>query len=619
MKNFFSSCLGTIFGLFLFAFLGVALVIGIFAAAASSGSKNAIKEISVARGSFLVLNLSANITDAPPPSEFKRLLNKLSGEGDQQTYSLRQIVSTLENAAADERINGIFLTGSLHPEGYGAGFAALREVRAALEEFKAKKKQVVAYITYASKRDYYLLCVADKIYLNPYSALDLTGFASEPTFYADMLKKYGIGVQVTRVGKYKSAVEPYTRNNLSEENREQISKLLADLWNEWRAGIEKSRKITAAKLQELSDTKPIVYPEDALKLGLITHAAHLPQVLEDLRGAAGSDAENPRTFRQVKFEDYYSSEVKRKELAATQQGTQEDTRARVAVVYAEGDIIDGSSANEGNVAGERYARQLRKLRQDPNVRAIVLRVNSPGGSAFASELMLQELKLAREVDKKPVIVSFGTVAASGGYYIACSADRIFAQPNTITGSIGVFGILPNVKDFANSWGVTFDTVKTSKFGAIESIKNPKSPEEIAQIQGFVDRIYDTFIDHVAKARKMTPAAVKEIAQGRVWSGAEALKIGLVDEVGSLERAIAFAKEKGGLPATAPISEWPKEKEFAEQLAEAFNQKGSPFARVWGNSAAQRLAREMATPLRELQLLNDPRAVYARMPYVLSVD
>lgn len=617
MKNFFSSCLGTIFGLFLFLALGVVLVIGIFAAAASAGSKSAIKEISVAKGSYLVLNLSANVTDAPPPSEFKKLLNKLSGEGDQQTYSLRQIVTTLQNAASDDRIGGVFLTGSLQPEGYGAGFAALREIRGAIEEVKAKKKPVVAYITYASKRDYYVLCAADKIYLNPYSALDMTGFAGEPTFYADMLKKYGIGVQVTRVGKYKSAVEPYTRNNLSEENREQINKLLGDLWAEWRAGVEQSRKVTAAKLQELSDTKPILYPEDALKLGLITHAAHLPQVIDELRGAAGSDGENPKTFRQVKFDDYYASEIKRKEPVHPNPQA-DDTRTRVAVVYAEGDIIDGTSANEGNVAGERYARQLRKLRQDNNVKAIVLRVNSPGGSAFASELMLQELKLAREAGK-PVVVSFGTVAASGGYYIACAADRIFTQPNTITGSIGVFGILPNVKDFANSWGVTFDTVKTSKFGSIESIKNPKSPEELAQIQGFVDRIYDQFIDHVAKARKMTPAAVKEIAQGRVWSGTEAIKIGLCDEIGTLEKAIAFAKELAKLPASTPISEWPKEKEFAEQLAEAFNQKGNPLSRVWGSTAANRLAREISAPLRELELLNDPRAVYARMPFLMSVE
>lgn len=617
MKNFFASCLGTIFGLFLFAFLGLALIIGLFAAAASAGSKSSIKEVNVAQGAYLVLNLSANITDAPPPSEFKKLIGKLSGEGDLQTYSLRQIVSTLQRAAADSRIGGVYLTGNLQPDGYGAGFAALREIRAALEEVKAKKKPVVAYIAYASKRDYYLLSVADKIYLNPYSALDLTGFASEPQFYADMFKKYGIGVQVTRVGKYKSAVEPYTRNNLSEENREQISKLLGDLWTEWRTGVEQARKIPAAKLQELSDTKPLVYPEDALKLGLVTHSAHLPQVLEELRAAAGSDSENPRTFRQVKFDDYYASEIKRRESEPTQPGV-EDSRTRVAVVYAEGNIIDGGSSAEGNVAGDRFARQLRKLRQDSNVKAIVLRVNSPGGSAFASEVMLQELKLAREAGK-PVIVSFGTVAASGGYYIACASDRIFTQPNTITGSIGVFGILPNMKDFANSWGVTFDQVKTSKFGAIESIKYPKSPEELAQIQGFVDRIYDQFIDHVAKARKMEPAKVREIAQGRVWSGSEAVKIGLCDEVGTLERAIAFAKEKAGLPANAAVSEWPKEKEFAEQLAEAFNQKGNPLARIWGNTPASRLAKEVAGPLRELELLNDPRAVYARLPYALSVE
>ncbi len=618
MKTFFSSCLGTIFGLFLFGALVVAICIGLIAAATASGSKSRTKEVTVQKGSYLVVNLSANITDAPPPSDFKRFLNKLTGDTETNSYSVRQIASTLRSAATDNRIDGVFLVGSLQPQGYGAGFAALKELREALTEFKGSGKKIAAYLTMPSKRDYYLTSVADPIYLNPYSEMDFTGLVSEPTFYGDMLKKYGIGVQVTRVGKYKSAVEPFTRNSLSEEAREQTAKLLGDMWDEWRTGIEQARKIPAAKIQELADTKPIVSAEDAVKLGFVTKLAYLPEVLAELRGLTGSDSENTNTFRQVKLEDYHSSFVATKEGDGAPKVGEKDSRNRIAVIYAEGDIIDGNSMNDATVAGDRYARQLRKLRQDANVKAIVLRVNSPGGSAFASEVILKELQLAREAGK-PVIVSFGTVAASGGYYIACASDRIFAQPNTITGSIGVFGILPNMKDFAGSWGVTFDTVKTGKFGNIFSIKGPKSPEELAAVQTFVDRIYDTFVNHVARARKLSPERVKEIAQGRVWSGTEALKLGLVDEVGGLERAIAYARELAKLPADAPLSEWPIEKDFAQQLAESISGKRNPFASWFGGtSTADRAAQELAVPFDLLRIHNDPLGAYTRLPFALDV-
>ncbi len=619
MKTFFSSCLGTIFGLFLFALLGIFAVVAIFAAAAMQGSKGSTRDVTVQRGSQLVLNLSANITDAPPPSEFKRLISKLSGDGDTRTFSLRQISSSLRAAAKDDRITGLFLTGSLQPDGYGAGFAALRELREAMNEFKASGKKITAYLAAPTKRDYFLASVAEPIHLNPYAEMDMSGLASEPQFYAEMFKKYGIGVQVTRVGKYKSFVEPFTRSNMSDENREQITKLLGDLWAEWRGAIEQSRKIPAAKLQEISDTKPLLSAEDAVKLGVVTKLSHLPEVIEELRAASGSDADNVRTFRQVKLEDYHAGVVAKKESEGAPKPGEDEKRTRVAVIYAEGDIIDGNSTNDGSVAGDRYARELRKLRQDPNVKAIVLRVNSPGGSAFASEEILNELVLARAAGK-PVVVSFGTVAASGGYYIACASDRIFAQPNTITGSIGVFGILPNVKEFANSWGVTFDSVKTSKFGNLFTLKQPKTPEELAQVQVFVDRIYDKFVGHVARARNLPVERVKEIAQGRVWSGSEGVKIGLVDEIGGLDAALTFARAKAKLPADAPISEWPAEKDFAQTLAESFNQKGTPFARLGGrNSVADQAAREIAAPLRELASYNDPRGTYVRLPFLLPVD
>jgi protease IV len=620
MKSFFSSCLGTIFGLFLFCLLAVVGFIALIAGLSASATKGGSKEVIVQRGAYLVLNLSANITDAPPPSELRRFLNKLSGDEQGTTYSTRQILSGLRAAAKDDRIGGIFLTGDLRPESYGSGFAALREIRQGLIDFRAAGKKVVGYMVTPSKRDFYLISTADTIYLNPYAEMDMSGLASEPVFFGDALKKYGIGIQVTRVGKYKSFVEPYILNKMSDENREQVGKLLNDLWAEWRAGIETSRKVSAARLQEIADTTPVLSAEDALKEGLVTKLAYLPEVIEELRAAAGSDSTNTRTFRQVGFVDYQNTMVTAKEsVGGPKPGEREDPRARIAIVYAEGGIVDGNASTDGQVAGDRYARELRKLRQDPNVKAIVLRVNSPGGSALASEIVLKEMELAR-ADRKPVIVSFGTVAASGGYYIACASDRIFCEPNTITGSIGVFGILPNIKDFANNWGVTFDSVTTSKFGNITTIARPKTPEELAQVQRIVDRIYDSFVGHVAKSRNLSVDRVKEIAQGRVWSGSEAVKLGLVDEVGGLEAALAYAREKTKVPADFPISEFPSEKDFQQQLAEIFTGRVNPFSRVFSSSASptERAIRAAATPLEELRTFNDPLGAYARLPFALDV-
>ncbi len=605
---------------FSFCLLAIVGVLALIAGLTASASKGTSKAVDVQRGSYLVLNLSGNITDAPPPSEFRRFLSKLGGDDQGTTYSTRQILSGLQAAAKDDRIGGIFLSGDLRPENYGSGFATLREIRQALIDFRAAGKKVVGYMVMPSKRDYYLISTADTIYLNPYAEMDMSGLASEPIFFGDALKKYGIGIQVTRVGKYKSFVEPYILNKMSDENREQVGKLLNDLWAEWRAGIESSRKVSAKRLQEIADTNPVVSAEAALKEGLVTKLAYLPEVLEDLRATAGSDSTNTRTFRQVSFADYQSSAVGSKEAAGgPKPGQKEDSRARIAIVYAEGGIVDGNAAADGQVAGDRYARELRKLRQDPNVKAIVLRVNSPGGSALASEIVLKELELAR-ADRKPVVVSFGTVAASGGYYIACASDRIFCEPNTITGSIGVFGILPNIKDFANNWGVTFDSVSTSKFGNIVTIARPKTPEELAQVQNIVDRIYDTFVGHVAKSRNLPVERVKEIAQGRVWSGSEAVKLGLVDEVGGLDAALAYAREKARVPADFPISEFPSEKDLQQQLAEILTGRTNPFSRIFAGAASptERAIRAAAAPLEELRQLNDPMGAYARLPFALDV-
>ncbi len=617
MKNIFQSCIGAFLALLLFIGFGIVVCIALAAGLANSAANKKGRQVDVANGSYLVLDVSGNLTDAPPPLNFGRAVSKLFGGESDNSLSLREVSDTLRAASKDSRIGGVFLTGSFQPQGYGAGFAALKELREALADFRKSGKKAVAYMVTPTRRDYYLMCAADTVVLNPFAEFDASGFSSEPTFFGNALKKYGVQVQVTRVGKYKSAVEPFITDKMSPESREQTELLLKDLWAEWRAGVEQSRQVSAAKLQELADTQPILSPTEAKQAGLVTDLMHLPEVIEKLRQEAGSDSENTNTFRQVKFADYRATLLANEKEKGPKLG-EKDTRTRLALVYAEGNIVDGASAEEGQVAGERYARALRRLRLDSNVKAIVLRVNSPGGSALASELIQRELLLAKGAGKT-VVVSMGAVAASGGYWISTASDRIFAEPNTITGSIGVFGLLPSVKDLANSWGVTFDEVRTAKFGNLISVSRPRTPEEMAQIQRVVDRIYDDFLERVSKARNLSKDKVGEIAQGRVWSGAQAIKIGLVDEIGGLEQAIAFARKKAGLGTETPVEEYPKAQDIDNVFAELLQQKKKPFSRIFGGeSVTERALREAAAPLEELATLNDPMGVYARMPFGLDI-
>ena len=630
MKSFFQIVFGTLFALILFTVVVVLLCIGIVVGLARLGSK---QEPKIEQGSYLVVDLSVNLTDTPPPSEGSQFVSNLLGRGDATAVSLRPLLDAIHAAGRDPRIAGIFLSGSFEPAEYGSGFAALKEVREALTAFHAtSKKPVVAYLVAPSMRDYYLASAADTIYLNPYGEMEIPGMATEPMFLKGALDKYGIGVQVTRVGKYKSAVEPLITDHMSPENREQTQKLLDDVWGQFKDGVAASRGTTVDAIQALVDKDGIISAADAKANRLITDTAYLPDVIENLRKQAGSDPmADTHTFKQVSLATYIKQKVGKPEPADTLMNTagMGSKGPRLAIVYAEGDIVDGDSEASGSVAGDRFARELRHLRQDPGVKAILLRVNSPGGSGLASEVIQRELVLTRQAGK-PVVVSMGTVAASGGYYISTAADRVFAEPNTITGSIGVFGILPNIKKLANDNGVTFDEVKTGRFAALNTAARPKTPEELAVIQGFVDDFYGKFVHRVAEGRNLKPEAVQEIAQGRVWSGEEAIKIGLVDELGGLEKALAYAKSKAGLPADAKVVEYPAPKELAEQLAQMFSGEKQPMAE---SQLAQTLHLEtggsrgpLTKPLRQVEdqlrllgHLNDPNGTYARLPFDLELN
>ncbi len=565
-------------------------------------------------GSYLVFDLGTNITDAPPQFD----LSEFAGDRS-ETLQLHAVTRALRAAAKDDRIAGVLLTGSLTPAGFGTGFAVLKEVRAALEEVRAAGKPVKAYLTTATTRDYYLASAADDLVLDPYGMILMPGLATQPMFYAGFFEKFGIGVQVTRVGKYKSAVEPYTRKDLSPENREQLTKLLGDLWTDLVADIAAGRGLHPADVQAVVDAEGIIRPEVAKSARLVDRTAYRDQVIDELKARTGRKG-SKESFKQISLVDYAKTARDPGPPAATKSEKTADhakphqVGGRVAVVYAEGEIVDGEG-ERGYVGGTKFARELRRLRQDSDVKAIVLRVNSPGGSASASETIQREIRLARE--KKPVVISMGSYAASGGYWISAYGDRIFAEPSTITGSIGVYGIVFDVQKLANNLGFTFDTVKTGGFADILTIARPKTEQELAVYQRMVDWIYEEFVTKVADARKLDRKVVEEIAQGRVWSGSEAVKLGLVDEIGGLDVAIRYAAQKAGLGENPAISEYPRKKELAELIADLL-QKAQP-AELREHSFAGQLASRFARELATLRAFNDPRGLYARLPVEVFVQ
>src|SRR4051812_6774444 len=615
MKNFFTSFFATLTALIVFlvgAFLCFFLFIGMLVA---MGEK---KPVAVPNGAFLVLDLGTNIKDAPTQDGgLDELLEAFGGEGRRE-LQLREVTRSLQAAAHDDAIKGLYLTGTMRVLGYGSGFAALKEIRDGIEAFKAARKPVKAHLDFAGTREFYLASVADELVLDPYGAVLMPGLASQPMFFTGAFEKFGIGVQVTRVGKYKSAVEPFTLKQMSPENRAQIQKLLDDVWATLTVSIEQARKLPAGALQKAVDEKGMIRADEALKFKLVDRVAYLDEVLDELKAATGRKGSS-QPFKQIAIKEY-ARLVSTGGLTAKRQSEGKielagPGRKKIAIVYAEGEIVDGTGNDDGMVYGEKTARMLRQIRQDDSISAVVLRVNSPGGSVTASEAILRELRRIHQ--DKPVIVSMGTVAASGGYWISTASDRIFAEPTTITGSIGVFGMFFNFQGLANDkLGLTFDTVKTGHFADAATVVRPKTDEELAIFQRSVDWVYDQFISKVTDARKLDRKVVEEIAQGRVWSGGEALKLKLVDEVGGLADAVKFAATKAELGENFRVAEYPRKKQFAEQFKESLEnrRREQAFAGPLGG-----LIREMTESLQVLNRLNDPRGVYARLPFELRLN
>ena len=565
------------------------------------------RPVTFEEGSVLVLDLSVNIFDSPQDLKPLDLVRRSFDGPSAPSLVLNTLVDRLDRAAEDERISALFLHGSLETDNLSSSYAALREVREAVRRFEHSGKPVIAYLVDPSLRDYYVASAAGTVILNPFGMVMIKGLASELIYLGNAFKKYGIGVQVFSAGKYKSFGEQFTRDSMSEEHRYQMTVLLETLWEEILSGIGRDRGIDIDILHEISRQRGLFTARQALDHGLVDEIAYFDEVIDKLIGIGVIDKDS-ESFAQVNFADY------RQAVDFSSDEDAED-KPKIAVIYAEGVIVNGEGGLR-SVGGDKLARQLRKLRRDEEVKAVVLRVNSPGGSAVASEIIKREIRLIGE--EKPIVVSMGGLAASGGYWIAAAGDTIFAEQTTITGSIGVLGLFPNVQEIAREHGILFDGVKTGPFADIFSISRPKTPREAELFEELIDFIYAEFVELVAEGRNLTIEQVEEIAQGRVWSGSDALKVGLVDNIGGLDDAIAHAAEKAGLGEDFTLIQIPEGKDVSELLEELLGgdlrQKPLTFLGPFSSSM-----RQLQEELSILGSLNDPRGIYALMPFIFSLD
>ena len=541
--KFFKMVLAVVVGMFAGGVLFFVVMIALVAAAiGSSEGMNSQKTVSVSENTVLRMDLSHTIKEQNKNEDFNFTSGKFKIT---ENLGLQNIVRTIEKAKTDDKIKGIYLPLSSMPN----GFATTDVIRRSLIDFKESGKFIVAYGEYASQKAYYLASVADKIYINPEGIVEIRGIGTQLTFFKKMLDKLEAEVQVFKVGTFKSAIEPFIREDVSEPNRKQLEYLLGGIKEAFINNISKSRGITTAHLENSINELKITSAEKAVELGLIDAAYYADEVIADL-----AERLSIEETAEIEFIDMnkYGSAIKTETPL---------TKNMVAVVYAEGDIV--SDKAEDKLSSEEFAEIIRKLRLNEDVKAIVLRVNSPGGSALASEVIWRELELAKK-DKK-LIVSMGNLAASGGYYISCGADYIFAEENTITGSIGVFGLVPNFETFLkNKIGVTFDEVNLNTHASMNGVTNKFDALEHQVIQNGVERVYNTFTKRVAEGRNMHQDSVKVYAEGRVWTGEQALKIGLVDKIGDLDDAIAYAVELSEVDDYR-LKEFPKKKELMEQL------------------------------------------------------
>jgi protease-4 len=589
MKSFLKYFLASFLAFFIAFIIGIFILIGIV-----GSMVNQEKIVEVKPNSVLQISFNDAVMDRAPNNPLENFDPvEMSSES---AISLKKILNNIEKASADDNIKGIFL----YLDGIKAGAATISEIRNQLQAFKDSNKFVIAYGNYFSQKAYYLATVADKVYVNPEGSAGMTGLAAQIMFFKKTMDKIGIDPQVIRHGKYKSAVEPFLGNKMSEANREQISSYLGSLWNEMLMKVADSRGLSVEELQKMADDLSIINVDDAVEANLVDGARYLDQVIDEMK--AKVEVAEDKDLEIVKLKDYFHSpELNTNKLVSSMD--------KIAVVYAQGEIGSGKGSTS-EIGTENVAKAIRKARKDDKIKAIVLRVNSPGGSALTSEVILREVELTKGV--KPIVASMGDVAASGGYYISCLADTIVASPNTITGSIGVFGLLFQAQELIQQKiGINVEVVKTAKHADMGSMFRPLSMEERDIIKKSIEDVYTTFITHVAKGRGMSVDAVDEVGQGRVWSGTNAKEIGLVDVLGGLNDAIEIAAKMAGSDDYM-VKEYPKQKDPLQQILDDFGASASLEGVLVNNT-------QLSPYFKHLRSLSKMKDIQMRLPYDIYVE
>lgn len=593
MKSFFKMVLATMLG-FVLSYILILLLVFAFIfsmiAVFTPDDSNAVKP-----NSILEISLNYEIGERTRNNPFKEM--NFQNFSTSKKPGLSEIIGKINKASEDPAIRGIFLNLS----SVGAGMASIQEIRDELLEFRKTGKFIYTYGETFTQGAYFLASASDKIFLNPQGLIDFAGLRSEQWFFKNAFEKLEIQPQVIRHGKYKSAVEPFINDKMSPENREQIKVLLDGIWESMKNDLAKTRNIQPSEIQAMCDGLMIRNAQSALNNHLVDSLLFYDQVLDYFKWKQDTSIVGNKELSFVKLSKYSPSEWKK--------GERTWSKPKVALIYAAGGISGGKGDDE-SIGSDALAETIRNARKDTSIKAIVLRVNSPGGSALASDVILREVKLAKK--EKPVVVSMGDVAASGGYYIACAADKIYAQPNTITGSIGVLGVFFNARELLkNKLGITIDTVKTAIHADFGSAGRPMDAAEMAVVKQMIENIYEVFIGHVSEGRKMTKEAIDNIGQGRVWSGMDAKTIGLVDALGGTKDALDAAAKLAKLEKYRVV-ELPEHEDPLVELMK--NLQEETMARIFGKSAVgiETVYLQKAKEIIEFQ------GIQARMPFQISI-
>lgn len=582
MRSFFKSVFANIVAFVLIFLVFVFIAIIFVAVSATSESKPIVKSNSV-----LVIDDKTSILDSPTEEQF----SFFNSSDKSKTALLYDVLEAIKKAKTDDKIKGI----SIETDDFSAGITQIDDIRNALVDFKKSGKFVYAYGNAVSQASYYLGTVADKYFLHPAGGVDLKGLGAEVTFYKGFTDKYGIGVQVIRHGKYKSAVEPYLREDISPENKEQLSTILNDIWSNVSNKIEESRKISPQDLKVTTDSLYGMIPKLSLEHKLVDAFAQKAEY--DAMLKTKIKVEKDKKLNTISLAKYTEAVEENK-----------DKSQRVAILYASGAIYNGEGYN--NIFSTDYLKYIKELQDDDKVKAVVLRVNSPGGSANASDEILFQLKELKK--KKPLIVSFGDYAASGGYYIAMAADKIYSEPNTLTGSIGVFGLMYYFKDIAAKNGIRADQVTTNENSRYYSPINGVSPRGVNMLTRSVESTYNRFVGFVSENRKKNFADVDAIGGGRVWSGTRGKEIGLVDELGSLEDAVKFAAKKANLKDDYSVSSYPKKKSKFDQIFSNISEE-DVSAKILQN----KVGKENYKVIEEFSKMKNKSEVKMEWPYQIN--